>query len=152
MFLRFSSLSTTEATWDKPAVTTHRYRNHAVRDSSWRYIRYANGDEELYDEAADPYEWTNLARDPKFAARKAELAKALPAKDHPDIGGDEGAAAAGLKAGDKVISVDGKTVKSFDDLRDAIRADKNGTALAVRYERDGKGRTSRSERASAVRS
>jgi membrane-associated protease RseP (regulator of RpoE activity) len=48
------------------------------------------------------------------------------------------AAAAGLTAGDKVISVDGKAVSSFTDLRDAIRADKNGAALAVRYERDGK--------------
>jgi len=75
-----------KAPWDRPALTTYRYKNHTVRTEGWRYIRYANGDEELYDEAADPYEWTNLANDPKHAAKKAELAKFLPAKDHPDIG------------------------------------------------------------------
>jgi len=47
-------------------------------------IRYANGDEELYDEAKDPNEWTNLAAKPEFAARKAELAKFLPKTNAPD--------------------------------------------------------------------
>ena len=57
--------------------------NHAVRTEGWRYIRYANGDEELYDEATDPYEWTNLADDPRIAATKAELAKSLPDRGPP---------------------------------------------------------------------
>jgi len=78
-------LADPKANWDAPALTTYRFRNHAVRDAGWRYIRYANGDEELYDEQADPYEWVNLAKDPKFAARKAELAKFLPASNHPDL-------------------------------------------------------------------
>jgi membrane-associated protease RseP (regulator of RpoE activity) len=47
------------------------------------------------------------------------------------------ALAAGLKAGDKLVSVNGKQVKSFDDLRDAIRADKSVQPLAVSYERAG---------------
>jgi arylsulfatase A-like enzyme len=71
--------------WDTPALTTFGFRNHAVRNAGWRYIRYANGDEELYDEESDPYEWTNLARDPKFAARKSELARFLPTRDHPGV-------------------------------------------------------------------
>jgi arylsulfatase A-like enzyme len=75
-----------KAGWDQPAVTTFNFKNHAVRTEGWRYIRYANGDEELYDETADPYEWINLAKDPSYAARKAELAKLLPSKDQPDIG------------------------------------------------------------------
>jgi arylsulfatase A-like enzyme len=83
-----------KASWERPALTTHHFRDHAVRDAGWRYIRYANGDEELYDEQADPHEWTNLALDPKFAAKKAELAKFLPAKDHPDIGGSKDGEAA----------------------------------------------------------
>jgi arylsulfatase A-like enzyme len=80
-------LTEPQASWDAPALTTYRFRNHAVRDAGWRYIRYANGDEELYDEQADPYEWVNLARDPRFAAKKSELAKFLPASNHPDING-----------------------------------------------------------------
>lgn len=47
------------------------------------------------------------------------------------------AKAAGLLAGDKLISVGGKPVSTFDQLRDAIRSDKSGSALAVKYERDG---------------
>jgi arylsulfatase A-like enzyme len=75
------------APWDVPAVTTYRYRNHTVRTSDWRYIRYENGDEELYDERTDPNEHTNLAGRPDLAAKKAELAKYLPRSDAPDPGG-----------------------------------------------------------------
>jgi arylsulfatase A-like enzyme len=74
-----SLLSNPKSPWDLPAITTHGHENHAVRTESWRYIRYANGDEELYDEKSDPYEWTNLADKPEHAAAKAELAKWLPA-------------------------------------------------------------------------
>lgn len=80
-------LADPKAPWDKPAVTTHKFMNHAVRTEGWRYIRYANGDEELYDESKDPYEWTNLASRPEFAGTKSELAKHLPKVNHPDIGG-----------------------------------------------------------------
>ncbi len=71
--------------WSQPAITTYRYNNHAVRSEGWRYIRYANGDEELYDETADPYEWTNLAGKPKFAEKKSELAKFLPTENAKDV-------------------------------------------------------------------
>jgi hypothetical protein len=65
-------------------VTTHHFKNHAVRTEGWRYIRYANGDEELYNEQTDPYEWTNVAGDAANASRKSELAKFLPTKNAPD--------------------------------------------------------------------
>lgn len=77
-------LADPKAPWDLPARTTHKFNNHTVRTEGWRYIRYANGDEELYDEAKDPNEWTNLAARPEFAARKAELAKFLPTTNAPD--------------------------------------------------------------------
>ncbi len=86
------------AAWDHPALTTHGRKNHAVRTEGWRYIRYADGSEELYDEAADPLEYTNLAGHTEHAARKAELAKYLPKTDAPDLpfggGGEEGDKAA----------------------------------------------------------
>ncbi|WP_165070742.1 sulfatase [Paludisphaera rhizosphaerae] len=80
------------AAWDRPALTTFGAGNHAVRSEGWRYIRYADGGEELYDEGADPYEWTNLAADPKHAARKAELAKWFPKTDAPPVKSGAGAA------------------------------------------------------------
>ena len=66
------------AAWDRPVVTTHGRNNHAVRSERWRYIRYSDGTEELYDHENDPMEWTNLAGDPKLAAVKQELAGRLP--------------------------------------------------------------------------
>src|SRR5262245_49322615 len=71
------------AKWDRPAQTTHGYMNHAVRTEEWRYIRYADGSEELYNEKADPHEWKNLSADSNFAAVKQELAKWLPANNAP---------------------------------------------------------------------
>lgn len=72
------------AAWDAPALTTHGLGNHAVRSEGWRYIRYANGDQELYDETKDPYEWVNLASEPGNADRMKELAGWLPQKSAPN--------------------------------------------------------------------
>jgi arylsulfatase A-like enzyme len=73
------------APWDKPARTTYQFSNHAVRTADWRYIRYHDGGEELYDERQDPLEWTNLASKPELAPVKAELAKAMPTKNTPEM-------------------------------------------------------------------
>lgn len=61
-----------------PAITTHNQDNHGVRTERWRYIRYADGSEELYDRRADPNEWTNLAARPEHAPTKRRLAAWLP--------------------------------------------------------------------------
>jgi arylsulfatase A-like enzyme len=74
-------LAEPNTTWTGVAQTTHGFRNHAVRTPEWRYIRYANGDEELYDETKDPYEWNNRARDSRHAGLKAELSKHFPKVD-----------------------------------------------------------------------
>lgn len=66
-----------------PAITTSNPNNDAVRTDRWRYIRYADGSEELYDETADPHEWKNLAGDPALASVRADLAKWLPKSDAP---------------------------------------------------------------------
>ncbi|MFN9914003.1 MAG: sulfatase-like hydrolase/transferase, partial [Pirellulaceae bacterium] len=67
--------------WERPALTTHGPGNHALRSENFRYIRYADGGEELYDHRVDPHEWTNLADRPEWARLKAELAAYLPAVD-----------------------------------------------------------------------
>ncbi len=74
------------AAWDAPALTTYRFKNHAVRTQAWRYIRYEDGGEELYDETKDPLEWSNLASRPEHAAEKADLSRHLPTDNQPDIG------------------------------------------------------------------
>jgi arylsulfatase A-like enzyme len=71
-------LADSQASWKTPAVTTHGRNNHAIRTDRWRYIRYADGSEELYDHEADPYEWKNVASAPEQAAVKTELARWLP--------------------------------------------------------------------------
>ena len=45
----------------EPTLTTHGRMNHSLRSKRWRYTRYADGGEELYDHKSDPMEWTNLA-------------------------------------------------------------------------------------------
>ena len=52
---------------------------YAVINRDWRYIRYGEDGEELYDLNVDPNEWHNLAQDPKHAARKVELRRVAPA-------------------------------------------------------------------------
>ena len=88
-----SLLADPAAPWDRPALTTYTFMSHAVRSEGWRYIRYRDGGEELYDEAKDPHEWTNLAGKPEHAARKEELGRWLPKENKPDIGGGVGAGA-----------------------------------------------------------
>ena len=74
------------AAWDAPAISTEGYMNHAVRTQQYRYIRYDDGSEELYDHNVDPNEWTNLAKKPELMnvieSLKAMLPKenALPKK------------------------------------------------------------------------
>ena len=83
--------------WDRPAQTTHGFQNHAVRTEQWRYIRYADGSEELYNEQTDPLEWTNVAKDEHYAAVKAELGKWMPKENKETAGKGEGGKKAGKK-------------------------------------------------------
>lgn len=66
------------ARWERPALTTHGRNNHSLRTERWRYIRYRDGTEELYDHDKDELEWTNLASKPEYADLKKELAAWLP--------------------------------------------------------------------------
>ena len=75
-----------ETAREEPAVITYGYNNHAVRDERYRYIRYADGSEELYDHESDPNEWHNLAGRRGYAGVIAELARYLPAENVPAAG------------------------------------------------------------------
>lgn len=88
-------LSDPGAEWDRPVVTTHGRNNHAVRSERWRYIRYEDGSEELYDHDKDPLEWKNLASQTEFSSVKEELKRWLPTTNAPDAphekgGGEDG--------------------------------------------------------------
>ncbi|MHC4204298.1 MAG: sulfatase [Planctomycetota bacterium] len=71
-------LARPDAKWDYPALTTYQKGNHTIRSERWRYTKYADGVEELYDHQNDPMEWKNLAGNPKYGYVKAELVKWIP--------------------------------------------------------------------------
>ena len=83
-------LKNSKTKWDRPALTTHGRNNHALRTPRWRYLRYGDGSEDLYDHDADPNEWTNLADKPKHADLKKELAKWFPKKNAEPAGHGKG--------------------------------------------------------------
>jgi len=58
----------------------------ALRTTRWLWVEYRNGWRELYDLRRDPYELSNLARDPRYAPLEASLSARLAALDrrrHP---------------------------------------------------------------------
>ncbi len=71
--------------WDKPVLTTLGFKRHTLRGERWRYTRYQDGAEELYDHFNDPLEWINLADNPKYKGVKAEMAKHLPVINTPEV-------------------------------------------------------------------
>ncbi len=69
--------------WTRPVVMTCGFKNHAIQTERYRYIRYVDGGEELYDHQADPNEWENLATKKELASLKRELAEWLPKTNAP---------------------------------------------------------------------
>lgn len=63
---------------EAPALMTWGRGNHSIRQGSWRFTRYEDGTEELYDRGSDPLEWTNLVPQASLAAVRRQLAAALP--------------------------------------------------------------------------
>ncbi len=48
-------------------------QNFSYRTENWRYIKYSNGKEELYNHQKDPNEWNNLAQTKKYKNIKKKL-------------------------------------------------------------------------------
>ena len=86
------------ASWSGVALTTQGRRNHAVRDDRYRYIRYADGGEELYDHKNDPHEFDNLAKKGLGGDVIARLKAHLPKEDAAEV--PEGREACGKVAED----------------------------------------------------
>jgi arylsulfatase A-like enzyme len=53
-----------------PYLTPGEY---AIINRDWRYIRYGDDGEELYNLREDPHEWNNLASDDSYAEVKSDL-------------------------------------------------------------------------------
>jgi len=65
--------------------TTQGYKNQAIRDDNWTYIKYHSGAEELYKRDTDPLEKNNLARDPHFKRIKEKLSKKISGPKNHNI-------------------------------------------------------------------
>jgi len=62
-------LANPQAEHPATARVFHGKRNHeSIIDENFRYIRYIDGGEELYDRKADPHDWHNLADSPDYTA------------------------------------------------------------------------------------
>ena len=75
----------------RPAITTLYAHNHSLVDTRYRYTRYADGSEELYDRQSDPHEFHNLIgraeNQPHLKAVVGELAAWIPENEagSPDL-------------------------------------------------------------------
>ena len=68
-----------DAKWDRVSTTyLGEPGSYSLSADDWRYIHYANGDEELYHITQDPYEWNNLASNPEQAPKLTEMRDLAP--------------------------------------------------------------------------
>jgi arylsulfatase A-like enzyme len=80
-----------EARKERPAITTIYAHNHSLVGDRYRYTRYADGSEELYDRQNDPHEFHNLAEqsktDESLKAVIKRLSSYIPEKEagEPDL-------------------------------------------------------------------
>ncbi len=80
-------LKNPKQSWAHAAITSYGPNNHAIQTDRYRYIRFEDGSEELYDHRADPHEWDNLAGDPRQKPVIAKLREYLPEVNAPNARG-----------------------------------------------------------------
>ena len=68
-----------DAAWQSTAISALYDRYISVRTEGFRYIRYRNDQEEFYDCAKDPHEWTNQIGNPAYPAEIKKLRGVVPA-------------------------------------------------------------------------
>ena len=81
-----SHLHNARVDWPEDTKSPWALNHHAVRSENYRYIRYSDGSEELYDHSldpnnlpnqVDPNEWTNQAGNPAYSPAKAVMKQRL---------------------------------------------------------------------------
>ena len=55
------------------AFLSYGPQNTAAQSERYRYLRYEDGSEELYDHQKDPHEWTNLIGNEKYQAMRKKM-------------------------------------------------------------------------------
>jgi arylsulfatase A-like enzyme len=60
-------------------ISNLQAHEYAITNRDWRYIRYGDGQEELYDHNNDPNEWDNLANEPAYQSIRADMRSKAPA-------------------------------------------------------------------------
>jgi arylsulfatase A-like enzyme len=73
-------------TREQPSMTYFIKGSVGMRSKDWRYIRYHDGGEELYNSKKDPKEWHNLAGDKNHREVVANFQKWLPEKMVEGVG------------------------------------------------------------------
>src|SRR5690606_24189322 len=71
--------------WTRPGLTTAGEGYSSIRSERYRYIKYPDGSEELYDHQSDPYEHVNLAGKADMKNVITELSKSVPAHFAPSV-------------------------------------------------------------------
>ena len=72
-----SHLHNARVDWPEDTKSPWALNHHAVRSENYRYIRYSDGAEELYDHSVDPNEWINEADNGFYTAEKAMMKQRL---------------------------------------------------------------------------
>jgi arylsulfatase A-like enzyme len=72
-----------EKKWNYPAITSYDFGEFSIRTEKWRYIRYIDDSEELYDHENDPLEWYNLAGKAEYSEVLEEMRGYLPPNPAP---------------------------------------------------------------------
>jgi arylsulfatase A-like enzyme len=78
-------LNDLSATRAQPVRISSFEGNHAIRSKHWRYIRYRDGSEELYDHRSDAKEHKNLSGKPDLKSIQDRLASYLPTEAAAEV-------------------------------------------------------------------
>ena len=126
-------LSDPDASWPHVAMSTVGRGTHTVRDSRWRYTRYFDGTEELYDHRSDPNEWHNLITDPAHAHVVDGLAERIPEDENYRHFVRYGDFKAVVPSDGSALMLFGPKVEMFAEAKDVAKGYPEITAYIERY-------------------